>query len=194
LRSDRHAIAIAAEWAYFKGDAATVIRLWRESGANWRFDNQDARYDLLSVATSYLKVGQRDQARPLLEKNRDRLQTQVETQPNNGTKWGDLAVTLALLDEKDPAQRALAKLHELAMATANQTTKVNLLVDMANTLAWMGQKPAAMDLLVSVINQPGVNPTGRTSAMRSLIAWWPLQGDPRFEALVADPKNNAPLY
>ena len=194
LRSDRRAIAFAGQWSYFQGDAATVIRLWQESGANWRFSNQDARYDLLSVATCYCKLGQRSLALPLLQKNRDLLQAQLANEPDHPLKWDDLALTLALLGEKDGADRALARLRDLIAATVNQTHKVNLQMDMACTLGWLGRKTEAINLVASTINRPALYYPARMHTLRHSVAWWPLQGDPRFDALVNDPKNNEPLF
>jgi len=194
LRSDSNAVAVAAGWALFKGDATTIVRLWEQSGSKWRFNNQDPRYDLLSVALSCLKLGQPDRAQPLLERTRDLLRAQLDAAPNNGQRLSDFAFTVALLGDNAAADRALAKLREVISTTPNQTTRVNLMANEADTLAWMGRKTEAIDLLVSYINLPGVPIFSRVHALQRSIVWWPLQGDPRFEALIADPKNNAPLY
>jgi tetratricopeptide (TPR) repeat protein len=194
LRTDRRAVAFAAGWEYFKGDAAAFVRLWRESGANWRFSNEDSRFDQLSVAICLCKLGQREQALPLLVKSRDLLDVRLKGQPDNWLYLGDLALTHALLGESAAADRDLAKLRELAQTIKNLTYRVYIRMYEANVLGWMGRKAEAIDLVAANINQPAVSEIGRVPALRRSVSWWPLQGEPRFEALLADPKNNAPLF
>ncbi len=194
LHNDRRTVAYAASWYYLKGDAAAVIRLWQESGSNWRYSNQSSGFDLLSVATCYLKLGQRELALPLIRKNLDSLQAQLESQPDNWQARGDLALTHALLGETDAANRQLAKAETIARDLKNLTYRVNLQMYMACTLAWLGRKAESTDLIAATINQPAVYEIWRVQALRRSVHWWPLQGDPRFEALLDDPKNNAPLF
>ena len=60
----------------------------------------------------------------------------------------------------------------------------------ASCLAWLGDKDRALAELARLLRTPwGEN----IHAARLGTAWFPLRGDPRFEALVHDPKNNAPL-
>ena len=57
-------------------------------------------------------------------------------------------------------------------------------------LAWTGAKDAALAELARLLRTPfGAN----VYTARIDPGWLPLRGDPRFEALLNDPKNNAPL-
>jgi len=194
LRSDSRTVANAAFWNFWKGDAATMLRLWRESGTNWRFSNQYSGFDHLSVATCLMKQGQREEALPLLRKERERLMAQFEEHPDSWRAAGDLAVALALLGEVDAADRQLAKMADIAGSTKNRASRGNINMYMACVLAWLDRKTQAIDLFANNINEPGIYEIWRIHEVRHGVLWWPLQGDPRFEALLNDPKNNAPLF
>jgi len=62
--------------------------------------------------------------------------------------------------------------------------------------AWTGDLAGACDELIRLLQAP-VYPTGaaiNVFALRLHPAFAPLRGYPRFEALLNDPKNNAPLF
>jgi tetratricopeptide (TPR) repeat protein len=193
IRTDPNAVWPRARWLFSTGDAAGVIRLWRESGPAWRFSTVTERLDLISVASSFLKLGQKDQAVPLLEKNRDRLLAQLASEPANIGKWCDLGSTYAQLGEKAEAQRVLAKCRELFAAKREGVENIGSLVDLAIILAWLGEKTAAFEILAKELRQPAVPNYANVHELERGVMWWPLQGDPRLEALVKDPLNNAPL-
>jgi tetratricopeptide (TPR) repeat protein len=62
---------------------------------------------------------------------------------------------------------------------------------LAGLLAWAGQKERALDELERSLREPG---GARVYEARSSAWYLPLRGEPRFEAMLADPKNNAPLF
>jgi len=57
----------------------------------------------------------------------------------------------------------------------------NLQVIRAKVLAWLGYKDAAVDLLGSLLQKagPGLSPI----EVKDRLDWWPLRGNPRFNAL-----------
>jgi hypothetical protein len=57
-----------------------------------------------------------------------------------------------------------------------------------------GRKELALAKLAEVIRLPTTPDFLREYSLRHAIIYWPLQGDPRFEALLSDPKNNVPLF
>jgi hypothetical protein len=59
-------------------------------------------------------------------------------------------------------------------------------------LAWTGEKDRAIAEYARLLQVPGSDLN--VHVMRRHPAYAPLRGDPRFEALLNDPKNNAPLF
>jgi len=186
LRTDHDAIIVAANWAFITGNAPALVQLWTNAGPNWRFSPVFERLDLLSVAMAFMKLGQPERARPLLLKNRDLLVAALAVQPENTVKQDDLALTEAILGEKEVARKQLAKIEESAIGAERQ-------VDLACAYAWLGDKDRAIALVARALKHP-LPSFDSVGILRSSINWWPIQGDPGFEALVNDPKNSAPLF
>jgi TolB-like protein len=178
----RTATGVLAHWAVIRGDADEVIRLWQEAGANWRVYNGD---ESLSIAVAFVVKGQPERARPILEKERERLVAQLAVQPSDGFGWYSLAMTHALLGEKQAALDVRQKM-------LNATSEKSRQFDEGAFYAWVGEKDQALAELARGLS------TGETPVnvhrMRHSLFDQPLQGDPRFEALLNDPKNNAPLF
>ncbi|MSU49251.1 MAG: hypothetical protein EXS37_09235 [Opitutus sp.] len=186
-RTEPDALIVAAQRTGETGDAAGLIRLWEEAGPDWRYSAVKERYDLLVVAMAWIKLGQPERAKPVLEKNRDLLKVQLVAQPTNVTKQIDLALTYAMLGDKATAREFLAKVEKPEMLGGAG-------VDAAVVHAWLGQKDRAIALLANMLTHPGVPFFGNVHALRRDLSLWPIQGDPAFEALLNDPKNNAPLF
>jgi hypothetical protein len=60
----------------------------------------------------------------------------------------------------------------------------------AGALAWTGDKDGALRELARLLRTPFGEDI---YAARNNVLWYPLHGDPRFEALVHDLKNNEPI-
>ncbi len=191
-RTDPEVAIECARYAYAtKGDAAEVIRLWEEAGPNWRFNPNSTADDLFVVATAFLKLGQTARARPLLERARDQMKTELMAEPENGAKWLSLAEFQAALGEKEAALELVPKVRALLARSRNTTPAEIRESEIAVIYAWAGEKDLALAELALVLRAPF---SGSVYGLRHLIALWPLQGDPRFEALLNDPRNSAPLF
>jgi len=66
----------------------------------------------------------------------------------------------------------------------------------AAVLAWTGDKDGAIAELARLLSMPGSPANGEIGVHELQVrpVFVSLRGDPRFEALLNDPKNNAPLY
>jgi TolB-like protein len=182
-RTDPNAIMALANWAYTAGDAAGLVRLWEQRGPHWRFAPETGRYDAIVVAQALLVLGQRTRARPLLEKNRDDLTAALATDPANYRKWADLALVHALLENKPQAAAAADRARQLAPW-----------MSFASFHCWIGDRDAALADLVRTVPGGGDPHETNVYELRRQIGLWPLWNDPRFKALLGDPKNNAPRF
>ncbi|MDB6113481.1 MAG: Tetratricopeptide repeat protein [Lacunisphaera sp.] len=190
--TDPGAVWPRARWLFTKGDAPGLIQLWRESGVHWRFSTVTNRLDLVSVAASFLKLGQPEQAKPLLEKNRDQLIAQLNEEPDNQMKLCDLALVHAMLGEREAAHRVIDQERAL-LAHSDDATAVAQRTDVALVLLWLGAKDETFAIMADQLRRPENPNYGNIHEMERGTIWWPLQDDPRLAALVADPLNNAPL-
>ncbi|HVT73877.1 MAG TPA: TIR domain-containing protein [Lacunisphaera sp.] len=182
--SDPSLVAIRASWAGITGDLRGFIRLWEQSGPNWRIADGPEN---LAIGQALVLDGQAARARPILEKERERFRARVATRPDVADNWFSLAMTFALLGDKAGAAETWKKM-EAAIPPQEIRGSRRVLF-----LAWTGEKDLALDELARCLaGKAGVPPN--VHMIRRSIDWRPLQGDPRFEALLNDPKNNAPLF
>ncbi len=182
-RSDPDAIMALAHWAYTSGDAAGLVRLWEESRDHWRFAPATARLDRIVVAQALIVLGQPERARPLLEQNRDQLASALVTESDSYRKWADLALIQAMLGNQPEAKAAENKARQLAPW-----------LNFTMLYAWSGDQDTALAELARTLSKSGDIHEANVHVLRHQIGLWPLQNDPRFELILNDPKNNAPLF
>ena len=60
--------------------------------------------------------------------------------------------------------------------------------------AWNGDKEAALAELARTVPGSGNFHEANVHVLRHQLGLWPLQGDPRFAAILDDPKSNTPLF
>ena len=120
--------------------------------------------------------------------------TRICAAPGNIVKWCDLSLIYAMLGENTEARRIIDKAQGLLALGRDGTKTIGNDVDLAQTYAWLGDKSTAFKILAKALRQPGVPNYAGVHSLERGVVWWPLQGDPRLDALVKDPLNNAPLF
>jgi hypothetical protein len=65
-------------------------------------------------------------------------------------------------------------------------------LDRAGLLSWLGKRDAALAELTELFKYPVLDLW--PAELRASVFTEPLHGDPRFEALLSDPRNTAPLF
>jgi tetratricopeptide (TPR) repeat protein len=175
-------------WALIKGDLAAAARLERElpEGAtnNWQ--------GAVLAAASGDPAG----ARARVEQQQTKLRARLMDEPENSTLWRDLGQIEALLGRKEEAltaaRKALELIPESRDALVGPVNRWGLVV----TLAWTGEKEEACRELGRLLAGPwqGTSPGCFVHELRTAPWLFPLKGYPAFEAIVNDPKNNAPLF
>ena len=176
-------------WAAQTGNWAEVIRA---DGVERYFENPAFPKWGQDLNTVFALAARGDQAaaRARASEALPLVQAELERKPS-ATAWSSLAAFYVVLGRNDEARRAARRAMEVVPEASDAVTGPGVSLVYASTLAWTGDKEGALAELARLLRTPfGENIyNARVSA-----AWLPLHGDPRFEALVNDPKNNAPLF
>jgi adenylate cyclase len=174
--------------AALKGDWAQALKIDQQDGyvdplnGSWAQKAMQAG-DL--IGTKDL-AGARSLARKLIPEFKDEL----ERQPDNSTIWSSLAMLQAIVGENVSALASANKAVKLVPEFEDSIIGTLNSYNRAQVLAWTGDKDGALAELARLLRTPyGAN----VYSARADPEWLPLQGDPRFEALLNNPTNNAPL-
>ena len=117
-------------------------------------------------------------------------QAELARKPSEST-WVTLSTLHIILGNKAEALRCAQAAKDLVPESGDAIAGPPLSLNYAQALAWCGEKDRALAELARLLRTPfGENIHGA----RLSLGWFPLRGDPRFQALVNDPKNNAPLF
>jgi TolB-like protein/Flp pilus assembly protein TadD len=181
---------------YLKKSSAVVIGDWEEfkrlDGLQRYFDGnaQDPRFDQdVNAAQDLAESGDMDAARKRAAEALVLLKAAEAQQPENADIWSGLSLAYALLGKKEEALSAGKKAMELLPTSSDAVQGPSIELGYAVTLAWVGEKDEALARFQRLFGVPyGANVyIGRTFGR-------PLHGDPRYEAMLNDPKNNAPIF
>ncbi len=184
-------IADARALALMRGNLAEFVRL-SSAVPTARLTSE------LIIATALVALGDRAGGRARLEPLNAGLRRRTELEPENAVAWSDVAVVEAVLGNNANALAAAQKAVELLPATDDAREAPRSRADLAFVLAWTGDAAVALSEYARVLRTPlpsgGRIDTVNVHVMRHHPFFFPLQHDPRFQALLNDPKNNAPLF
>jgi hypothetical protein len=109
--------------------------------------------------------------------------------------WRQLGIAEALLGRRDEALAAARKAVALRPSARDAYLGPDFQISLAAVHAWTGDHDEAFAELTRLLRVPVSGYEGfGVHARRVHPHFAPLRGDPRFEALLEDPKNNAPLF
>jgi TolB-like protein len=170
------AIRLDREQRYFDGDTDTP---------RWMQD--------VFAAATLAEAGDLPAARARAAEAMPVLNAELARQPLSPHLWAGLGLDHALLGEKDEAVRCAAKAREILPESRDALQGPFVSAICASALAWVGEKEAALAEYERLLHLPyGTNAVWDRGLYYG--SWQPLRSDPRFQALLADPKNNLPLF
>jgi TolB-like protein/Tfp pilus assembly protein PilF len=169
---------------------------------NWaeaiRLDNDHRYYEFAGiphwsqdVAMAFVLAanGDRTAARARAAAAIPEIKLELETKAS-ATAWSGLGAAYVLTGEREEALRCGRKAMELVPEAADAVAGPTFSLGLAQIQAWVGDKDAALAELARLLRTPyGEN----IYSAKTSVSWIPLHGDPRFEALVNDLKNNRPM-
>jgi len=181
--------------ALMRGDWAEVLRL---DGLQRHFDSEDDpnwQQDV-TVATVLAELGNLPAARTRMREALAAMQAEESRQSANDVLWANLAVAHALLGDQAESMRCREKALALMPPSRDAIQGAFDATLLASALAWCGEKDRALAEFERLLHVPyGANiHRDRGIGQGFGGAWKPLRDDPRFQALLADPKNNEPLF
>jgi TolB-like protein/cytochrome c-type biogenesis protein CcmH/NrfG len=172
-------------WDLIKGDCAAALRLRPPSSGPERRFTWDRRDTDLA-----LRVADPVAAQPYLGYSRELLQAMLVKQPKRALYWAWLAEVEALLGDRPAALTAADKAVNFLPETTDRWEGPTYTAYRAMVYAWVGDTDRAIDEFARLLQtQIGLS----VHEMKHDPYYLPLQGNPRWEALLNDPKNNAPL-
>jgi len=192
--------AKAAQFAYalkvnarLRGDLAEAVRLDREQPYNESYGETPWSQDV-AAAVTLADAGDLAAARARAGKALAAMKAELERQPANATLWSALGVAHALLGEKDEALRCGQKAVDLLPESRDALDGPGTALVMASILARVGEKDRALAEFARLLRVPFGANVYAARGVFGFVSFRPLKGDLRFEALLNDPKNNAPLF
>jgi TolB-like protein len=180
-RTEREFQVARANWAWDSGDAAGLGRWYRELGGPISMRPWFGRA---------LQLAGEPQARTLGEELLKANDTLIEREPDNRLHWSTRVNVLRTLGQNAQAVAAAERAVELMPESLDAKYGSFHTSARASTLAAAGRKEEALQETTRLLGKPSLL---NVHTMRRSLEWKELQGDPRFEALLNDPKNNAPL-
>ena len=178
-------------WAGTKGDYAEACRLDRLQPYFEGYGEPHWR-QALAAALNYGAAGDREGAIARLKNYPAELRQDLEKEPNNRVKWAFLGGMELVLGHKEEGLRC-AERATAAMPISRDAMEGAIYANyLATCYDLAGDKERALAEYERQINIPSTIDFLNVHVLKRNPSC--LRGDPRFQALVNDPKNNAPLF
>ena len=183
------ALYFRKHWAADRGDAAEFNRL---DAIQPSWDGaEEPEKAAMGAGAQYFAQGDFAAARARVTPAIAELRARIALEPDNVTVWGYIAFLEALLGHREEAVRIARKNVERMPESRDALDGASQIASLAGIYALTGDKDRAIAELGAALTRPGVFSVWE---LRTNAVYANLRGDPRFEALIADPKNNAPLF
>ncbi len=184
-------IEIRKDWAAAKGDWAEVVRLCKIQPF---FEEDGAAHYVQAFwrMNVHLNVGDKEGARAAAGDFPNQLRADLAKQPRNIFMMLYLAGYEACIGDPKEGIRLARKAVDLLPESQDAVDAPVSRFVLAMVYARAGDKDHALEELAHCLRTPFA--PANVYELRKDGAFSILHGDPRFEALLADPANNAPLF
>ncbi len=163
------------------GDEAKILEL---------LPRTDLKNDSLDAMAVMLSSRPRSEALAMLDEIKPELELNQEVNPLDISTWTALAKYYALRGDRSAAHAAIDQVRQLMPESSDAMSGQGMAIEVAKALAWLGEKDEALAEIARIFKKPSFLHVG---VVRHDVAWLSLHGDSRFEAILADPRNSAPL-
>ena len=183
-------IELRKGWAGNIGDYAEAIRLDKLQ-PYYEEDGVPHYEQALFAAFNYDSSGDHAGARARLGNFPDELRALLAQEPKSVRRWSFLAGMEAILGHKEEALRCAERSVELLPESRDALDGVSYAAFRATTYDTVGEKEKALAEYTRLFRVPA---TLLMNVHEFKYGFSTLKGDPRYEAMLNDPQNNAPLF
>jgi TolB-like protein/Tfp pilus assembly protein PilF len=188
--NSQEGISVRQDWAQTIGDDKELIRLERFQPYNTNTPFQHWEQDVLAARTLFLS-GDKDGALARLGKIPEELPKRIEREPKNARLWFFRANVDLIEGRPMDAVNSVKRSLELYPESTDALEAPVYSALGAQVCDYAGDTEHALAEYTRLLRRPG-NVLSVTEMRRDTHSR--LRGDPRFEALLNDPANNAPLF
>jgi TolB-like protein len=189
-RESPHGIELRKAWAGSTGDFAEVIRLDKLQ-PYYEADGVPHYEQAYFTAASYYASGDKAGAKARLGDFPAELRALLVREPKSVRLWAFLAGMEVILGNKEEALRCAERSVELLPESRDALDGVSYAGFRAITYDLTGEKEKALAEYKRLFRVPSTILMNVHEFKRANST---MKGDPRYEALLADPANNAPLF
>ncbi len=189
-----HVLFLRRRLARMRGDFAAAVRYDHEASI---FGHLGGWIQQMPAAISLENAGDVTGAQTLVRSIIEKMKAQAVREPDNSLLQAWLGQGYALLGEKELALGCAQRSLDLMPESKDSVFAVNNLILAGAVWARVGDKERALATFARCLQMPGGEHVSSArcgvSEAPNDISWRPIMNDPRYQALLADPKNNAPL-